>query len=259
MSDIINKMKKLNMPTHCPSCNTALVWKGVDLTCTNNDCPSIKLMSLASFLEKCGVENVTETSLSNWGITGFRSMLHFKSDGSKSQTKFMSELLKKVFSKTKEDLFACMTFDGAGETNIQKLFAAFGSLETTTQSLYIYDNVTTPLPDGIGEKTIAKIKEDWNRNVYLLSFIIKDARWNPVAKVVVSGNLSGKTFLITGTLTKGRKEFETMIKDNGGIVASSVSKSLNYLLVGSDAGSKLDKAKKLGINIITEDEFMGMI
>lgn len=245
------------LPTHCPSCNTTLVWKGVDLACTNNDCPSIKLMSLTSFLEKCGVENVTETSLANWGITGFRSMLHFKSDGSKSQSNFMSELLKKVFTKTKEDLFACMTFDGAGEKSIQKLFATFGSLEDTTETLYIKN--TSNLPDGIGDKTIAKIKEDWHRNLYLLSFLIKDARWNPAIKVVASGNLSGKTFLITGTLTKGRKEFETMIKDNGGIVASSVSKSLNYLLVGSDAGSKLDKAKKLGVTIITEDEFMGMI
>lgn len=75
------------------------------------------------------------------------------------------------------------------------------------------------------------------------------------------GELSGKTFLFTGTLTQfKRSEAETMVEDKGGAILGGVSSKLNYLVVGADAGSKLEKAKKLGtVTILTEDEFLEMI
>ena len=71
--------------------------------------------------------------------------------------------------------------------------------------------------------------------------------------------LDGKSFLITGSLSMGRKEFQELIEKSGGKNASSVSKNLDYLIVGEDAGSKEDKAKSLGIPILSEQEFMDMI
>lgn len=72
--------------------------------------------------------------------------------------------------------------------------------------------------------------------------------------------LAGKTFVLTGTLpTYTRKEAQTLIEKNGGKVTSSVSKKTDYLLAGEDAGSKLDKAQKLGVPVLTEDEFVRMI
>lgn len=70
----------------------------------------------------------------------------------------------------------------------------------------------------------------------------------------LSNKLDQKTFLITGTLTRPRKEIEKLITDNGGVMLSSVSSKLNYLIVGENAGSKLEKAKKLGIEIIEEKD-----
>ena len=67
--------------------------------------------------------------------------------------------------------------------------------------------------------------------------------------------LAGKTFVITGTLANySRDEAKKLIEDAGGKVAGSVSKKTHYLLAGSDAGSKLDKAKELGVQIIGEKE-----
>jgi len=76
-----------------------------------------------------------------------------------------------------------------------------------------------------------------------------------------AGNLTGQTFLFTGTLNKlKRATAETMVEENGGAIVSGVSSKLNYLVVGEDAGSKLEKAKKIAtIKIITEDEFLKMI
>ena len=75
------------------------------------------------------------------------------------------------------------------------------------------------------------------------------------------GNLGGQTFLFTGTLNKmKRSAAEAFVEKNGGTIVSGVSSKLNYLVVGEDAGSKLEKAKKIpGIKIISEDEFLKMI
>ncbi len=77
----------------------------------------------------------------------------------------------------------------------------------------------------------------------------------------IQGGLNGQSFLFTGTLTKlKRSEAEAMAEAKGGTIAGSVSSKLNYLIVGTDAGSKLEKAKKINtINIISEDEFLQLI
>jgi len=75
------------------------------------------------------------------------------------------------------------------------------------------------------------------------------------------GNFSGQTFLFTGTLNKlKRSDAEALVEQNGGKIAGSVSSKLNYLVVGEDAGSKLEKAKKIEtVKIISEDEFLQMV
>jgi DNA ligase (NAD+) len=73
--------------------------------------------------------------------------------------------------------------------------------------------------------------------------------------------LHGQTFLFTGTLNKlKRSDAEAMVEEHGGKILSGVSSKLNYLVVGEDAGSKLEKAKKINtVKIITEDEFITLI
>ena len=75
------------------------------------------------------------------------------------------------------------------------------------------------------------------------------------------GELAGKTFLFTGTLSHfKRSDAETMVEQKGGSILGGVSSKLNYLVVGEDAGSKLEKAKKLGtVNILTEQEFLALV
>lgn len=74
-------------------------------------------------------------------------------------------------------------------------------------------------------------------------------------KVAKEGPLAGITIVITGTLSRPRKELEDLIKSFGGHAAGSVSKKTSYVLAGEEAGSKLDKAKELGVRVITEAEF----
>jgi DNA ligase (NAD+) len=84
---------------------------------------------------------------------------------------------------------------------------------------------------------------------------------NEKKELHTSSTLGGQTFLFTGTLNKlKRSEAEAIVEENGGTIVSGVSSKLNYLVVGEDAGSKFEKAKKIAtIKIISEDEFLGMI
>jgi DNA ligase (NAD+) len=84
---------------------------------------------------------------------------------------------------------------------------------------------------------------------------------NEKKELTSGGNLTGQTFLFTGTLpTLKRSDAEAMAEANGGQILSGVSAKLNYLVVGEDAGSKLDKAKKLNtVKIISEAEFLQML
>ena len=77
-------------------------------------------------------------------------------------------------------------------------------------------------------------------------------------EVVAGGNLQGQTFLFTGTLMQlKRSDAEEIVEANGGKLLSGVSSKLNYLVVGEDAGSKLEKAKKItSVKVITELEFL---
>jgi DNA ligase (NAD+) len=84
---------------------------------------------------------------------------------------------------------------------------------------------------------------------------------NSKKSFTTGGNLDGQTFLFTGTMLKlKRSEAEVLVEQNGGKIVSGVSSKLNYLVVGEDAGNKLEKAKKItSVRIISEDEFLKMI
>jgi len=77
----------------------------------------------------------------------------------------------------------------------------------------------------------------------------------------MKGNaLTGKTIVVTGTLTRyGRDEIEALIRQLGGKPAGSVSKKTDFVVAGEKAGSKLDKARELGVKVISEEEFDGVI
>ncbi|WP_434324733.1 NAD-dependent DNA ligase LigA [Mycoplasma capricolum] len=71
--------------------------------------------------------------------------------------------------------------------------------------------------------------------------------------------IANKTFVITGTLTRPREEFKTLIENNAGKISGSISKQTDYLLAGNNVGSKLEKAKKLGVKIIDEQQFFDLL
>ena len=78
--------------------------------------------------------------------------------------------------------------------------------------------------------------------------------------LLASDSLAGKTFVVTGTLVKfTREEIQDLIRQHGGKASSSVSAKTDYVVAGEQAGSKLAKAEKLGVKVLTEDQFEALI
>src|ERR1700722_14438136 len=148
-----------------------------------------------------------------------------------------------------------------GETTAKVLAAAVGHL--TDFADYSIEDLQAL--EDVGPKVATSVYQFFRNpdNLHLvkelesLGLTLKSGK----SKTVAEGNLNGQTFLFTGTLNRlKRSEAEESVERNGGKLLSGVSSKLNYLVVGEDAGSKLEKAKKItSIHILTEDEFIKLL
>jgi len=116
--------------------------------------------------------------------------------------------------------------------------------------------------DGVGP-IVARSVVEWFKDKENRRLIQRLKRYVEINKETLqTGNnaLKGKTFVLTGTLpTLERNEAKEMIRASGGEVSSFVSQKTDYVVAGESAGSKLDKAKELGVKIISEEEFLKMM
>lgn len=264
------------MPSTCPSCGTSIVKvpEEVAVRCPNaSGCPEQRLRRIIFFASKVAmdIENLGE--------------------------KVAEQLFKKGFIKTPADIYALTEQDlsqieGFKEKSIQNLMSSIdasrkvslarfimalgikhigiqtaellalkaGSLEKLMQ--FTQEDLLSI--EGIGEKVAAAVLDFFNdpsQQEEIQKLLERGVTPIPPTPSGFSGHLfEGKTFVLTGTLEKfSRSEAAAKIKERGGKVSDSVSKKTDYVLVGTDAGSKLDKAKKLGITILTEEEFLKLL
>lgn len=149
-----------------------------------------------------------------------------------------------------------------GNTTAERLADYFGTMDALMEASF---EQLSAVPD-IGPR-IARSVADWFAHAENRAYVerLRQAGLRFVTEKVVveaeSDRLTGKTFLYTGTFANfGREELEAKIEANGGRVLSGISKKLNYLIVGENAGpSKLEKAQKLNVPMLTEAEFMAML
>jgi DNA ligase (NAD+) len=114
---------------------------------------------------------------------------------------------------------------------------------------------------GIGD-VVAKSLFDWFRNADNKKLVSNLLKYVTIVKEESVGEmkLAGKSFVFTGTMANlDREKAQTLVRNNGGDVSSSVSKKTSYVVAGEEAGSKLDKARDLGVKIISEAEFLKML
>jgi DNA ligase (NAD+) len=111
----------------------------------------------------------------------------------------------------------------------------------------------------VGPEVAASLRSffDSPRNAKAIDRLLRQVK--PLPPTARAGKASGKTFLFTGTLTMARARAQEMVRREGGTIASGISRKVDYLVAGEDPGSKLAKARELGIPVLTENQFLGML
>jgi DNA ligase (NAD+) len=137
------------------------------------------------------------------------------------------------------------SMDAIADASVERLNAVEGIGPIMAESIHAYFHGEQ------GRKTVAELRE-------LGLKLTEDAR--PKKKAAGGADLAGQTFVVTGTLSRySREDIEELIRKLGGKATGSVSKGTSYVVAGEKAGSKLEKARKLGVPVLTEDEFDRMI
>lgn len=261
------------MPEICPSCGAKAVREDGEaaIRCNNPDCPAQLLRMLIHFcsrdamdieglgdalLNKLVEQNMIKTAADIYSID-FGKIAEMDKMGKKS-----AENLKKAIEKSKENDLSKLVFAlgirHVGAKAAKLLSDNFRDIDSIMNSSA--EDISKI--DGFG-LVMAQSVVDFMSMPQSQKLIadLKAAGVNMKAEDThIDNRFSGKTFVLTGTLTKyTRSEASRIIENYGGKASSSVSKKTDYVLAGEAAGSKLAKATELGIKIINEDEFAEMI
>lgn len=268
------KEKKFKFPKHCPSCGEETVKPEgeVAIRCVNLQCPAQIKESLEHFVSKYGMDivglgpRILEAFIAAKLVTRFSDIYKIrredilKLEGFKDKS--ADKLLAAIAASKNRDLGALIYALGirhVGEQLAKSLAKRFcsldglmkASLEELTETEDVGPIVAASVYDYFRRETnIQEVKE-------LAKLGIQPRLESAKPQ---SANLAGMTFVITGTLPKfERKDMEKLIEAHGGKTSSSVSKKTSYIIVGENAGSKLDKARDLGVPILTEAEALALI
>ncbi len=258
----------------CPECNSKL-YRNEDSPisyCTNTNCPAQIQRQLEHFCSRDAMDiyGLGESLISRFVELGlikriqdiyeldYQSIAGLDRLGEKSAQNLKTAV---EASKTKnfDKVIFALGIRYVGEKTARTLASFFGNID----AMMLADIETLKSVPDIGDIVAASVYSYMNNdsNKVLIADLRKIGLTFTFKSDQVSEALSNKTFLVTGTLpTLGRKETEALVLKHGGKIVSSVSKNLDFLIVGDNPGSKLGKAQKLGsVTIINEDEFMSMI
>jgi DNA ligase (NAD+) len=267
--------KPIKFPKQCPSCGTEL-FKSEDEAawrCININCPAQVLERLIHFASKDAMDirglgtAIIEkfytlgllTSIPQIYQLDYEAIGQLEGFGKKS----IDNLKSAIENSKKQPLHRIIYALGiryVGETMAKTLAHAVDNL----LDLQNFDEEALQNLEDVGPKVAGSVVQFFNnrQNIELIKALenVGLQLKNEKKDFVAGGSLVGQSFLFTGTLAKlKRSEAEEIVEQNGGTILTGVSSKLNYLVVGEDAGSKLEKAKKINsVKIISEDQFLKM-
>ncbi|MHC4905793.1 MAG: NAD-dependent DNA ligase LigA, partial [Planctomycetota bacterium] len=265
--------KPFEIPTACPACGGTVEKDedGVYLRCVNPNCVAQLKERLEYFVGKGQMDidhlgpAVIEQLVDKGLVNSFADLYKLRFDqlvqlermGDKSAANIMDSI---EASRTRPlwRLIAALGIRNVGGQSAQILADEFGTLDklmaASVEQLTAIDQIGPVMAESIYDYLHGA------DNIKIINEMLAAGVKPTAPKEKPSNVLEGMTIVVTGTLKNyTRSQIEQMIKDHGGKTASSVSKKTSFVVAGENAGSKLDKANQLGIEVITEDKFLKRI
>ena len=264
--------KKFHMPELCPVCHTKIrhTEGEVDYWCININCPARLQGSILHFASRSvmNIEGLGDSLVNQLHQAGLikniadiytlkdkrPEILALERVGEKSVDNLLEEI-EKSRKLPLERVILGLGIGQVGTRTAELLAEHFGSLD----DLMAASAEQLQEVNDVGPSVSASIREffDEPSNVELVKRLEKYGLTFKGVKKVRGTALTGKTFVLTGTLPNySRDAAKKMIEDAGGKVSGSVSKKTDYVVAGDDAGSKLDKARELGVKVIDEEKMV---
>jgi DNA ligase (NAD+) len=265
--------RKFHFPTHCPVCGSEIVkTEGeVDYRCVNADCPARLIESLLHFSARkvMNIEGLGEavvqqlldrglvTSIADLYSLNEEQLLSLERIGKKTADSLLSEIEKSKTLPLNRALFG-LGIRFVGERTAQLLGEEFGSMDALmAASMEELERV-----NEVGPRVAQAIREffDEEKNRVLIEKLRAAGLNFTAEKRKKTSQLEGLTFVLTGTLPNlTREDAKARIEAAGGRVSGSVSKKTHYVVAGEDAGSKLDKARELGVKLLDEAALLELL
>ena len=265
--------KEIEEPKFCPCCHSSLVKKGPLLYCKNRDgCMEQIISRLTHFAsrEAFNIEGLNEKSLIKFhnelGVNEFSDLFTLKEEDLLKLENFKEKKARNIINsiqRSKEiELYRFLYALGISEIGIKTakdLSKQFKSLENIKNAKFEELTGVEDVGEIIAQNVLDYFSDEENvkeiERLFSLGVTILNEE-----DVSLSDNLKGLTFVLTGTLPNySRPDMSALIEKHGGKVSSSVSKNTSYVLAGEEAGGKLDKAKALGVKIISEADILKMM
>lgn len=264
--------KEIIFPENCPICNSKLEISDDDAKrrCKNPECPALIQGSIIHFASRDAMdikglgEKVVEELYNAHLINNYADIYELNADQLKMREgwgQVSADNLINAINDSKNVPFERVLFAlgmrHVGAVAAKLIAEYFKSMDNLMDASF---NDLEQVK-GVGEETAKSILSSLNDKSMqeIISRLKSYGLQMEYISSVTGSSLQGSTFLITGTLDKPRKYYEDLIVQNGGTLLSGVSKNLNYLIAGEKAGSKLEKANRLGVKVISQNEFLDMI
>ncbi len=260
---------EITIPSKCPRCDTRLVEEGAFLKCNNLDCPSRLERTILYWCRKLEMDGIGEKLAEQLCTSGLVSSIAdlYRLDERKGELLSLERMAEKSANNILNELensksMTLSTFISAlGLPRIGPEIATLicSEVESLDELIHMLSNREEAIErlvkiDRIGEVVANLLLDGISNRQESIIDLYSQIEIVEENKKIVQGSLSGETFCITGTLTRPRKEIALSIKAQGGKVVSSVSGNLDYLVSGESSGSKVEKASRLGVKIIGENE-----
>ncbi len=266
------KEKKFIMPQKCPACGMNAVQRPgeVAIRCDNKMCPAQQKERLRHFASRQGMdieglgEAVVEQLIDKQLVKDCADIYSLSFDDicklERMAEKSAQNLLDAIVRSKGQSLARLIYSLGIRHVGIHTadvLAQRFGSIENLSkqgaEALIDTSEIGPIMAESICEFLQREDTKDLLRKLVFAGIDLKH-------KASAGGRFSGKVFIFTGSLKNfSRTQAQETVKSLGGTTASSIGKKVDFVVIGKDPGSKLNKAKKLGLNIITEEEFKNLI